>query len=169
MTGQELPSLTKEGFIMKKFWEIFSWGITICAQIALSFLTLAGLRNWIFPTSVTSLGAFLIIPFSIWISFIIGFYGIGMLSMILRKIKPLKAGLRLISTAALALIPLVVLTSLSMSVGFEEPVDFRNIVLGRMVPYYTNLNVAFSLIGFYIPTWSKYVKSQQGKTTKNEK
>lgn len=151
---------------MKKFWEIFSWGMTICIQIGLSFLILEGLQNWVYPTSVTSTGAFLIIPFSIWISFIIGIYGVGMLSMVLRKNKPLKAGLRLVSTAVLALIPLVVLTSLSMTVSFEEPVDFRNIVLGRMVPYYTNLNVAFSLIGFYIPTWFKYVKSQQGKAAK---
>lgn len=153
---------------MKKFWNIFGWGITIAVQIALSFLILEQLRNWLFPASFTTNSAYLIVPFSIWASFIIGVYGIGILSMALRKMKPLQPGLRLISTAVLALIPLIVLTFLGITVGFDDPVDFRQIVLGRMVPYYTNLNVAFSLMGFYIPTWFKFVKSQKGKIAKSK-
>jgi len=154
---------------MKKFWKIFGWGITIGLQIGLSFLILEQLRNWIFPTWVTNLSTYLIIPLSIWVSFIIGVYGIGILSMAIRKLTPLQAGLRLISTALLALIPLIVLTSLGLTVGFEDPVNFREVVLGKMVPYYTNLNVAFSLMGFYIPTWFRFIRSQKEKAAKIEK
>jgi hypothetical protein len=83
--------------------------------------------------------------------------------------QPLQAGLRLISTALLALIPLIVLTFLGLTVGFEEPAEFQEIVIGRMVPYYTNLNVAFSLMGFYIPTWFRFIRSQKEKAAKIEK
>jgi len=154
---------------MKKFWKIFGWGITIGLQIGLSFLILEQLRNWIVPTWVTNLSTYLIIPLSIWVSFIIGVYGIGILSMAIRKLTPLQAGLRLISTALLALIPLIVLTFLGLTVGFEEPVNFREVVLGKMVPYYTNLNIAFSLMGFYIPTWFRFIRSQKEKAAKIEK
>jgi hypothetical protein len=111
----------------------------------------------------------LIIPLSIWVSFIIGVYGIGILSIAIRKLTPLQAGLRLISTALLELIPLIVLTSLGLTVAFEDPVNFREVVLGKMVPYYTNLNVAFSLMGFYIPTWFRFIRSQKEKAAKIEK
>jgi hypothetical protein len=154
---------------MKKFWKIFGWGITIGLQIGLSFLILEQLRNWIVPTWVTNLSTYLIIPLSIWVSFIIGVYGIGILSIAIRKLTPLQAGLRLISTALLELIPLIVLTSLGLTVGFEDPVNFREVVLGKMVPYYTNLNVAFSLMGFYIPTWFRFIRSQKEKAAKIEK
>lgn len=154
---------------MKKFWKIFGWGITIGLQIGLSFLILEQLRNWIVPTWVTNLSTYLIIPLSIWVSFIIGVYGIGILNMAIRKLTPLQAGLRLISTALLALIPLIVLTFLGLTVGFEEPVNFREVVLGKMVPYYTNLNIAFSLMGFYIPTWFRFIRSQKEKAAKIEK
>jgi hypothetical protein len=154
---------------MKKFWKIFGWGITIGLQIGLSFLILEQLRNWIVPTWVTNLSTYLIIPLSIWVSFIIGVYGIGILSIAIRKLTPLQAGLRLISTALLELIPLIVLTSLGLTVAFEDPVNFREVVLGKMVPYYTNLNVAFSLMGFYIPTWFRFIRSQKEKAAKIEK
>jgi len=154
---------------MKKFWDIFGWGITIVVQIALSYFILDQLRNWIIPTSVTNIGTYLIIPFSIWASFLIGVYGIGILSMILRKMQPLQAGLRLISTAVIVMIPLIVLTFLGLTVGFEDPVNFREVVLGKMVPYYTNLNIAFSLMGFYIPTWFRFIRSQKEKAAKIEK
>lgn len=153
---------------MKKFWKIFGWGLTIGVQIGLSFLILEQLRNTIIPTSVTNFSTYLIIPLSIWASFLFGVYSIGILSMVLQKIKPLQAGLRLISTALLAVIPLIVLTFLGLTIGFEDPVDFREIVIGRMVPYYTNLNVVFSLMGFYIPTWFKFVKSQKEQAAKGK-
>ena len=152
---------------MKKFWKIFGWGITIAIQIGLSYLILDQLKNWVVPSWITDISAYLIIPLSIWGSFIIGVYGAGILSMLSRKIQPLHAGLRLVSTTVLALIPLIVLTFLGLTVGFEDPAEFRRIVIGRMVPYYTNLNVAFSLIGFYVPTWFDFVRAQRSKTAKS--
>lgn len=165
---RENDPYSKEGTAMKKFWKIFGWGITIVLQIGLSFLILEQLRNWIVPTWVTNLSTYSIIPLSIWVSFLIGVYGVGILSMAIRKIMPLQAGLRLVSTAALALIPLIVLTFLGLTVGFDDPAEFREIVIGRMVPYYTNLNVAFSFLGFYIPTWFKFVKAQKEKEAKGK-
>ncbi len=151
---------------MKKFWKIFGWGITIAIQIGLSYLILEQLRDGIVPSQITNINTYLSIPLSIWISFIIGVYGAGILSMLLRKIQPLHVSLRLLSTGLLALIPLVVLTFLGLTVGFEDPAVFRSVVIGRMVPYYTNLNVAFSLIGFYVPTWFDFVRTQKSKTVK---
>lgn len=167
MNHRKIDPYSKEGIAMKKFWKIFGWGITIIIQIGLSYLILEQLRNGFVPNQVTNISTYLVIPVSIWASFILGVYGTGILSMFLRKIKPLRAGLRLLSTALLALIPLIVLTFLGLTVGFEDPAEFRSVVIGRMVPYYTNLNVAFSLIGFYIPNWFDFVRAQKSKSAKS--
>ncbi|MEA3326014.1 MAG: hypothetical protein U9R53_01695 [Chloroflexota bacterium] len=90
---------------MKKFWNIFGWVISIILQIAVCLLVLDIFRQFVFPNPVTKTGEFLVIPLLIWISFVVGVYGIGILSLLIRKITPLKAGLRFLSSAGLALVP----------------------------------------------------------------
>jgi hypothetical protein len=156
----------KAGRFMKKFWNIFGWMISIILQILISFLLLELLKLFFYPDSVRTTGEFLSIPLAIWVSFFVGIFGIGMLSLLVRKVTPLNPGLRLLSTAVMIIIPLSILVFLGLTVGIENQKDFEEIVLGRMVTYYTQLTVVFSLLGFYIPTWFKVL---QPKTKKNDK
>jgi len=156
---------------MKKFWNIFGWVFTILIQIALCFIILGVLQTYVFPNQIARTGEFLRIPLLIWITFVVVVYGIGMLSLLIRKITPLKAGLRFFSSAGLALVPLGILIFLGLSVGVENQKDFQEIVLGRMVSYYANLSMVFSFLGFYIPNWIKFLqtKNKGNKTSQSRK
>lgn len=140
---------------MAKFWMVFGWGITLIAQVALSFLLVEVFNLAVVPTAITTDGEFIIIPLTIWSSYLVGVFGIGMLSLIIRKMKPYYTLLRLVGTLVMALIPMAILVFLGLTVGIENQTEFQEIVLDRMVPYYTQLNVVFSLLGFYLPSWFK--------------
>jgi len=156
---------------MKKFWNIFGWVFTIIIQITLCFVILGILQTSVFPNQITRTGEFLRIPLLIWITFVVVVYGIGMLSLLIRKITPLKAGLRFISSAGLALVPLGILIFLGLSVGLENQKDFQEIVLDRMVSYYSNLSMVFSFLGIYIPNWIKFLqtKNKGNKASQSKK
>lgn len=151
----------KAGMAMKKFWPTLGWIVTISIQILISFIILEIFRATVFPLEITMVREFLIIPLAIWLSFTLGAYGAGILGLMINKSKPFYAGLRFISTAVMAVIPMLILIFLGLSVGIENTQDFQEIVLGRMVPYYTQLNVVFSILGFYLPSWFKNFKSKK--------
>jgi TRAP-type C4-dicarboxylate transport system permease small subunit len=151
---------------MKKFWNIFGWVITIILQIVVCLLLQEIFQRYVFPGQVTRTGEFIIIPLLIWASVVIGVYGIGILSFLIRKTTPLQAGLRFLSSAGLALLPLGLLVFLGLSVGFENQQDFQEIVLDRMVSYYSNLAMVFSFLGFYIPNWVKFVQPKKSNRKK---
>jgi hypothetical protein len=146
---------------MKQFWRIFGWAVTIAAQILLSFVLVELFKMWIVPVSIKTLDAFLILASTIWFSFLVGVFGIGVLSLVIRKMQPYHTLIRLFGTLIMALIPVVILVFLGLSVGLENEIDFQEIVLARMVPYYTQLNIVFSLLGFYLPTWFKKFSPQK--------
>lgn len=145
---------------MKKFWQIAGWAVVISFQIGTSFLLVEIFQRFFYPVEINTAGQFLIIPLLIWVSFMIGIYGVGILGLLLRKSEKLQALLRLASTAFMALLPMLLLIFLGLSAGIENEQAFDEIVLGRMVPYYTQLNVVFSLLGFYIPSWFKKFKNE---------
>jgi hypothetical protein len=151
---------------MKKFWNIFGWIISISLQILISFLLLELLKLFFYPDIIRTSMEFLVIPLVIWVSFFVGVFGVGMLSLLIRKVTPLNPGLRLLSTALMIIIPLSILIFLGLTVGIENQKDFEEIVLGRMVTYYSQLTVVFSLLGFYIPTWFKALQPKTKKTSK---
>ena len=140
---------------MKKFWTIFAWAVTLTAQIIFSFVLVELFNATLVPETITTVTEFLIIPLTIWASFLIGIFAIGMLSLVMRKIKPYYTTLRFLGTLVMAVLPMVLLVFLGLSAGLENTVEFQEIVLGRMVPYYTQLNIVFSLLGFYLPSWFK--------------
>lgn len=140
---------------MKKFWTIFAWAVTLTAQITLSFVLVELFKSTLVPATITTDAEFLTIPLTIWVSFLIGIFGLGMLSLVMRKITPYYTLLRFLGTLVMALLPMVLLVFLGLSAGLENTVEFQEIVLGRMVPYYTQLNIVFSLLGFYLPSWFK--------------
>lgn len=151
---------------MKKFWNIFGWIISIVLQVLISYLLLELLKTFFYPLMIRTTGEFIVIPLIIWVSFFIGVYGIGMPSLLIRKVSPLNAVLRLLSTGVMIIIPLSILVFLGLTVGIENEKDFEEIVLGRMVAYYTQLTVVFSLLGFYIPTWFKVFQPKPKKSEK---
>lgn len=140
---------------MKKFWTIFGWALTFAVQVALSFILVEVFNLTVVPASITTLGAFLSIPLTILLSFLFGVFGIGMISLLIRKIQPYYPLLRFVGTLVMAIFPMALLVFLGLTVGLENQVEFQEIVLDRMVPYYTQLNIVFSLLGFYLPSWFK--------------
>ena len=154
----------------KKFWNIFGWVVTIVLQIVVCLFLQEVFRSFIFPAQVTRTGEFIIIPLLIWVSVVVGVFGVGILSFLIRKYSPLRAGLRFLSSAGLALLPLGLLVFLGLSVGFENQSEFQEIVLDRMVSYYSNLALVFSFLGFYIPNWIKLIKPKNaGSKVKSKK
>ncbi len=138
---------------MKKFWQIFGWALTLILQILLSLLLVELLSLWIVPASIETPRDFLLIPLTIWFSFLIGVFGIGILSLIIRKMAPYHTLIRLIGTLVMALIPMVLLGYLGLTIGLENQKEFQEVVMGKMVSYYTHLNLVFSLLGFYLLSW----------------
>ncbi len=138
---------------MTKSWAAISWVLICLAQIGAGYV-LAFLSNVIINQPVSeTFSQFLMIPLGIWLGYIIGVTGVGMLGLALRKITPKVPGLRLLTTGALAAIPMLILIFNAYTVGIENQSDFQSIVVSRMVPYYTQLCAVFALLGFYITIW----------------
>ncbi len=138
---------------MTKSWAAISWVLICLAQVGVGY-ALAFLSNVIINQPVAeTFGQFLLIPLGIWLGYIIGVYGVGMLGLALKKITPKVPGLRLLTTAILAAIPMLILIFNANAAGVENQAQFQNIIMGRMVPYYTQLCAVFALLGFYITIW----------------
>lgn len=145
---------------MKKFWMLFGWVLTLFGQIFLSLALIEILNKLFVPTEITTVKQFLFTPLIIWLSFLIGMFIPGALSLLIRKMEPYHITQRLISTLVLSAIPSILLVYLGLTVGLDNQTEFQEIVLEKMVPYYTQLNIAFSLLGFYIPSWFKKLTSK---------
>lgn len=149
--------------MMNKGWDAFSWVVLVVAQIAIGYLLVVILNSIFLKPQIETIQQFLMIPFSIWFGYLIGVYGIGMLGLVLKKVTPLVAGLRLITTAVMTAIPMLVLIFNATTVGLENGQDFQDIVMARMVPYYTQLCAVFALLGFHITVWWQRAAPKKAK------
>jgi len=145
---------------MKKFWIIFGWTLTLVGQIFLSLALVEVLNKLLVSSTITTVKEFIFIPLNIWLGFLIGVFSLGILSLLIRKIEPYHIIQRFFSTLALSGIPIILLFYLGLTVGVDNQTEFQEIVLERMVPYYTQLNIIFSLLGFYLPSWFKKLISK---------
>lgn len=139
--------------MMNKGWNALSWVLIVVAQIALGYALVSVINSVIYKPQIETITQFLMIPLSIFLGYLIGVYGIGMLGLVLKKLKPLVAGLRLFTTAVMTVIPMLMLIFNAVTVGVENRQQFQDIVMVRMVPYYTQLCAVFALLGFYITIW----------------
>jgi hypothetical protein len=138
---------------MKKTWNVLAWILIVAAQIALGYILVLLLTLNNSKPPLETISHFLLTPLFIWLGYLIGIYGIGMLGLVLKKVKPLVPGLRLLTTAILAVLPMLMLIFNAVTVGVENQQQFQDLVINRMVPYYTQLCAVFSLLGFYITVW----------------
>jgi len=139
--------------MMNKGWDALSWILIVLAQIAIGYALVFTINLIIYKPQIETIPQFLTIPLSIWLGYLVGVYGIGMLGLVLKKLEPLVAGLRLFTTAIMTVIPMLMLIFNAVTVGVENRQQFQDIVMVRMVPYYTQLCVVFALLGFYITVW----------------
>lgn len=139
--------------MMNKGWNALSWVLIVVAQIALGYALVSVINSVIYKPQIETIAQFLMIPISIFLGYLIGVYGIGMLGLVLKKLKPRVAGLRLFTTAIMTVIPMLMLIFNAVTVGVENRQQFQDIVMVRMVPYYTQLCAVFALLGFYITIW----------------
>lgn len=139
--------------MMNKGWNALSWVLIVVAQIALGYALVSVINSVIYKPQIETITQFLMIPISIFLGYLIGVYGIGMLGLVLKKLKPRVAGLRLFTTAIMTVIPMLMLIFNAVTVGVENRQQFQDIVMVRMVPYYTQLCAVFALLGFYITIW----------------
>ena len=139
--------------MMNKGWNALSWVLIVVAQIALGYALVSVINSVIYKPQIETITQFLMIPISIFLGYLIGVYGIGMLGLVLKKLKPRIAGLRLFTTAIMTVIPMLMLIFNAVTVGVENRQQFQDIVMVRMVPYYTQLCAVFALLGFYITIW----------------
>ncbi len=138
---------------MTKSWAAISWVLICLAQIGAGY-GLAFISTVIINQPVPkTLSQFLMIPLGIWLGYVIGVTGVGMLGLALKNVKPKVPGLRLLTTGALAAIPMLILIFNAYTAGFEDQAQFQSLVMARMVPYYTQLCAVFALLGFYITIW----------------
>jgi hypothetical protein len=151
---------------MKKPWIVFAWILIVTAQIAFSYSLVYVFNTSIYNPQIETASQFLLIPIFVWLISLIGFYGIGMVGLAVMKVKPLRAGLRFLATAIMALFPMLILVFNAFSVGIQSQ-TFQDIIMRRMVPYYSQLDLVFALLGFYITLWWK--KSKPKVTPKTKK
>jgi len=153
LDGRYDPHAVKIIKNMQKSWDIFTWILILLAQTAAGYFLVLLTRVFIDYSQATTIARFLIIPLSIWLSYSIAVYGIGMLGLWVKKKKPTVAVLRLITTTTLASVPMLMQVFNGVSVGVEDWQQFHDLVIGRMVPYYTQLCAAFALVGFFVTIW----------------
>ena len=139
------------------------WSIIIALQIAAGYGLFYLLRILLIPAEITNSGAFVKIMAVLIHSCAIAAWLIGIIGLwVIRKSKPTKVGFRLLTALGLALIPVLILAYLGNTVGFDDLSIFNEIVVGKMIPYYTNLTMVMSILGFYLPEWfSKVVKPKK--------
>lgn len=150
--------------MMNKGWNALSWVLIVVAQIALGYALVSVINSVIYKPQIETITQFLMIPISIFLGYLIGVYGIGILGLVLKKLKPRVAGLRLFTTAIMTVIPMLMLIFNAVTVGVENQQQFQDIVMVRMVPYYTQLCAVFALLGFYITIWWHKVVPKKQKT-----
>jgi len=138
---------------MNKGWNALTWILIGLAQLAVGYGLVFIINLNIYKPQIETIPQFLLIPLSIWLGYLVGIYSIGMLGLGLKKLKPLVAGLRLFTTAVMAIIPMLVLIFNAVTIGLEDQQQFQELVMVRMVPYYTQLCAVFALLGFYITIW----------------
>lgn len=148
---------------MNKAWNAFTWVLIVTVQIVVGYGLVILINSLTQKPPVVTVQQFLLIPFSIWLGYLTGIYGIGMLGLVLKKIEPRVAGLRLLTTAVLTAVPVLMLIFNGTTVGLENQQQFQAIVMGRMVPYYTQLCAVFSLLGFYVTIWWHRAAPQKAK------
>lgn len=138
---------------MAKSWSTISWVLICIAQMGAGY-GLALLSSVIINQPVIeTISQLLQIILGIWAGYTLGIFGVGMIGLALKKITPKVPRLRLLTTAALAVIPMLILYLNAVTIGVENQVEFQSIVISRMVPYYTQLCAAFTLLGFYLTIW----------------
>jgi hypothetical protein len=137
---------------LKKIWNILSWILIFGTQVGAGY-AIVSLSKQLISTDFKTITQFLIIPIMIWLGYSLGIYGIGMIGLVLKRVKPLFPILRLATTMLMAAAPMVMLTFNAFTLGLANPQEFDALVMARMVPYYTQLCVVFAMLGFFITVW----------------
>ena len=138
---------------MNKARNALAWILVLVGQLAVSYGLITLTNLGFFQSKITSIPQFLPIPFSIWGSYVLGVFGMGMIGLTLMKATPPVVGLRFFTTAVLTAIPMWMLTVNAVTVGVNDLSQFQSIVIARMVPYYTELAAVFALLGFFVTVW----------------
>lgn len=154
---------TRESYQSNGSVSIIVWILIIALQITAGYGLFYFVRILLIPAEITNSGAFIKTMTVMVLSFAIAAWIIGLFGLwVIRKSKPTKVGFRLLTALGLALIPVLILAYLGNTVGFDDLSIFTEIVVGKMIPYYTNLTMVMSILGFYLPEWfSKVVKPKK--------
>ncbi len=148
---------------MNKLLNTLSWVLIGVGQIGVSYLLITLATLSIFQTKIVTMQQFIMVPLSIWGSYVVGVFGVGMLGLKLQKVKPLVPGLRLAATAVTTALPMFMLGFNAAAVGVQNQPQFQDIVIVRMVPYYTELCAVFALLGFFVTVWWNRVVPKKGQ------
>jgi hypothetical protein len=132
---------------MNEGWNAISWTLIVTAQISVGYSLVSVINSIVIKQQVITITQFFLIPSSIWL----GYHRIARFGV--KELKPLAFGLLLFSAAILTAIPMALLIFNAVNVGVENQQQFQEIVIVRMVPYYTQLCLVFALLGFYITVW----------------
>jgi hypothetical protein len=100
------------------------WILIVLAQLVAGYglAALLGLARG--EAGVETTAQFLSIPLQIWLGYSVGVSAVGVLGMALKKETPLMPGLRFMTTATLALVPMLVLVFNALTIGVENQEPF---------------------------------------------
>ena len=141
--------------------------VTIALQVAAGYGLFYLVRVLWVNAEITDMRGFITILVAMAGSFQLAAWVIGMLGVLLRKQKPAKPLARFLGTLGGAVVPVLILAYLGSTIGFADAKTFQSVVVGRMIPYYTNLTMVFSIAGFYLREWfSRVVKPKPAKPAK---
>ncbi|MFZ3070653.1 MAG: hypothetical protein WA110_05985 [Anaerolineaceae bacterium] len=154
-------SKTPEKKPVKKALPTIIWIVVIVLQVLAGYETFALVRVLLVPVVIKDRSSFFILAAALVLSISIAVWLVGLLGLRLRKVKPAKAWLRLLATFGLALVPCLIMVYLGTTVGFKDLEIFQDVVVGRMIPYYTNLALVLGMLGFYVSEWAGVFKTQK--------
>lgn len=140
--------------VIKFILHLLGWLVTIAVQIAISFLIIFVCAVIFAGVDKTSRLGWLALLFVIWLSYVIGIYGVGQAAMrwVWKGIR-LFSRERLIGTAVGGLIPLLIL----LPIGFSVPVGvegsrFYDLVTNNWQPVFAQASLFAAIVGYYVPS-----------------
>lgn len=137
----------------KKISVIAGWFVIVLLQIIAAGVMVMLFSGWWTTEEISTLGQFSLIIWSIFLGFVIGVYGVGILSLVLRRFKSIQAGLRFLFTTGCALIPFLALFIIGLCVNPSHQPQFQKLVMEFWQPLLAIIGLALAITGFWTPGW----------------
>ena len=132
----------------------FAWGVTVLLQL-IGALVVIFLLSLMVTAEPVNLGGWLLLILAIWLGGCTGIFGVGWLALrFYWKQSPRRWRVRLLTTLACYMVPLLVLLGIGLSVPFGGmDSQFYDTISNNWQPTLSQIGLALGVLGFHLPSW----------------